>query len=46
MPIDKRWIDTMERGIKDSTWDAYDNIIKSEVGAYEKNFPALKTKVN
>lgn len=46
MPIDKRWIDTMERGIKDSTWDAYDNIIKSEVGAYEKKFPALKTKVN
>ena len=46
MPIDKRWIDTMERGINDATWDAYDHIIKSEVAAYETRFPALKSKVN
>lgn len=48
MAISQKWKDTVNQGIKDTRWDEYDSIIKTEIASYNnrfsKSFDWLKVK--
>jgi hypothetical protein len=38
--LSQKWKDTMNQAIQDTTWDAYDDVIKKEVAFYKSKFSA------